>query len=439
MIPVVTEVDPPPTLRSSINIPASELADPDFCQPGPIDLLLCAEYYLHIFIDEYIPGNENHPPMSNTVFGWIIAIAGCTKNGNPNTISVHRCGGIAHALEQFWSCEEVQAPIMRNTDEEFCENFYISTVSRDNSGRYTVRLLLKDSANKHCDSRVTAVKILLGMPKRLSESQMQSCTEFMNEYMALDHMTAAPMLKDMTQPHYYLPYHPVFKESSVITKTRIVFNGSKPTSTGVSLNDILHTGPVLQEEMIRILIRFRSYLVAFCSDAATMYRQVLLHPLDRNFQRIVWFDKNGKIQDHILNTVTYGLGPSAFLVIRTLFQVAKDEKKKYLRAAAKIISDIYVDDVFNGVDNETEAKLLVEELDLLTKSGGFMLRKWASNKPSVLQAVAHDERDIEFRLNDSEIIGALGLTLCPRTDEFNSSLLENYNQTRNLEFWLQLG
>ncbi|KAK2577645.1 hypothetical protein KPH14_012903, partial [Odynerus spinipes] len=42
---------------------------------------------------------------------------------------------------------------------------------------------------------------------------------------------------------YYLPHHGVLKPSSTTTKLRVVFNGSSPTSSGRSINDLMHTGP----------------------------------------------------------------------------------------------------------------------------------------------------------------------------------------------------
>lgn len=40
---------------------------------------------------------------------------------------------------------------------------------------------------------------------------------------------------NMTQ--YYIPHHGVYKESSLTTKLRVVFNFSSPSSNGISLND----------------------------------------------------------------------------------------------------------------------------------------------------------------------------------------------------------
>lgn len=41
------------------------------------------------------------------------------------------------------------------------------------------------------------------------------------------------------QPVYYLPHHPVIKETSTTTNLRVVFDASSKTQTGFSLNNKL--------------------------------------------------------------------------------------------------------------------------------------------------------------------------------------------------------
>ena len=61
------------------------------------------------------------------------------------------------------------------------------------------------------------------------------------EYLDLGHMTKITHNRPSNNG-YYLPHHGVIKESSNITKLRVVFDGSAISTTGVSLNDTLHTG-----------------------------------------------------------------------------------------------------------------------------------------------------------------------------------------------------
>jgi len=71
----------------------------------------------------------------------------------------------------------------------------------------------------------------------------------------------------------YLPHHAVVKESSTSTRLRVVFYASCKTSSGLSLNDILLKGPVLQDELIYIITRFRIHNFLLSADITKMYRQ----------------------------------------------------------------------------------------------------------------------------------------------------------------------
>jgi hypothetical protein len=61
----------------------------------------------------------------------------------------------------------------------------------------------------------------------------------MQEYEEMAHMNQINEDASNAEEWYYLPHHAVFKSSSSTTRTRIVFDGSRRSSNGFSLNDIL--------------------------------------------------------------------------------------------------------------------------------------------------------------------------------------------------------
>lgn len=124
----------------------------------------------------------------------------------------------------------------------------------------------------------------------------------MNEYLQLKHMKE--VREDdagwNVRPQYYMPHHCVTKESSSTTKLRVVFNASRG-SNGVSLNDALMVGPVLQQDLFSVLLRFRSFTYALTADVAKMYRQILVDSDQTPLQRIVWqiiLQKNSKLMNY---------------------------------------------------------------------------------------------------------------------------------------------
>lgn len=83
---------------------------------------------------------------------------------------------------------------------------------------------------------------------------------------------------------WYLPHFTVVRTDRLSTKTRIVFDASAK-HCGISLNDAIHQGPKLQQELFKVLICFRRYPVALVCDIAEMYLQIELYPQDRMFHR----------------------------------------------------------------------------------------------------------------------------------------------------------
>ncbi|GFW22697.1 integrase catalytic domain-containing protein [Trichonephila clavipes] len=151
----------------------------------------------------------------------------------------------------------------------------------------------------------------------------------LKEYEELGHLER---VVESSEPptHYYIPHHGVLRPEKLTTKLRIVFNGSSPTTTGISLNDILLKGKV-KEDVFETISRFRRHKFAFTTDIQKMYRQILINPDQQDLQRIIW--KHGldaEILTFRLKTVTYGLSNAPFLAIRTLQQLAKGENRDFL-------------------------------------------------------------------------------------------------------------
>ncbi len=85
-------------------------------------------------------------------------------------------------------------------------------------------------------------------------------------------------------PHFYLPVHGVFKDSSTTTKVRAVFDASARTSSTFSLNDTLLPGPNLYPPLTDILLRFRKFPIAMSADISKMFREILLNPTEKDLK-----------------------------------------------------------------------------------------------------------------------------------------------------------
>ncbi|XP_041451321.1 uncharacterized protein LOC121404964 [Drosophila obscura] len=129
--------------------------------------------------------------------------------------------------------------------------------------------------------------------------------------------------------HYYLPHHAVFKPESTTTKLRVVFNASSPSSNGKSLNDTLHSGPVLQSDLTMQILRWRAFRYVFNADISKIYRQIQVSSQHKPHQRILSRDRNGDVCDYELATVTFGVNCAPYLALRDINQLAQENYAKH--------------------------------------------------------------------------------------------------------------
>lgn len=200
---------------------------------------------------------------------------------------------------------------------------------------------MDDSKQQLGESLTAAVRRLRAMERRFENDSnfKERYVAFMQDYQDLGHMEPIPEAEiqvDCTRS-YYLPHHGVVKEGSSTTKLRVVFDASCVTTSGASLNDLLLDAPNINTDIFDIMMEFRFHEVVFTADAVKMYRQILVHPDDRDFLRVVWRSSPDKpIQHFRLRTVTYGLKNSGFLAMAALKKAADEYEGKYPEAAERI-------------------------------------------------------------------------------------------------------
>ena len=405
------------------------LADPNFNTPAPIDMLLGADVYSD-FINSQIRAIK-------TSFGWIVS--GPTQIETNHSV-VHSNNGmkVESSVNRFWELEEVTGTNpMGLTEDTICESIFQNTTSRESAGRYVVQLPFKeDSIDQLGNSRQRALQRYLQLEKKLNSNQelRELYNNFMREYHALGHMKPAASFTGK----YYLPHHAVIKKTQQATKIRVVFDASMKTSTGPSLNDTMYIGPPLQADLWAIILKWRKHRVVFSADIEKMYRQIKIQDKHQPYQTILWRDhKHLPIQEFQLTTVTYGTSAAPYLAIRTLHQLAEDEKASHPEASHLLKNDFYVDDVLTGADTLEESKHLQSQLIQLLRKGGMELGKWSSNYPDILNQIPETKRlvgDLSFM--DEPSIKTLGIQYNPSGDHFifHVDLPPNTNKLSKRQF-----
>ncbi|XP_018404147.1 PREDICTED: uncharacterized protein LOC108780828 [Cyphomyrmex costatus] len=316
-------------------------------------------------------------------------------------------------LEKFWKLKNYDSDTSRalSTNDKKCEQYFEQTVTRTSSGRFVVKLPFRDADLPIGDNREIALKRLTHLENRLKRDNVmrERYVEFMRKYIDLGHMSIVKPTLGEYKGAIYLPHHGVLKESSSSTKLRVVFDASAKDNKGVSLNDALLIGLVLQDNLIDIVIRFRTYKIALTADLQKMYRQVLVHESDRDVQRILWrFSLEDSIKEYRLNTVTYGQACASYMAVRCLRQLDVEGKERYPLASHTLLHNTYVDDIISGSSTPESAQVLQEQLTSLLREGGFKAHKWCSNSVSSLKGVPF-EPNSSFEIDANDTIRALRL------------------------------
>ena len=322
---------------------------------------------------------------------------------------------LSKQIEKFWTIEDVDARQLLSVEETKCEEHFTQTTTRDESGRYIVRLPFRENHKTLGDSRVNALRRFHALERKFSRDPSLKAEYFsvMKEYIELKHMSVAT--GDLNNG-YFLPHHAVIKEASATTKVRVVFDASAKTTTGKSLNDILMTGPTIQDKLFEHLIRFRVHKYVITADIEKMYRQIMIKPEDRIFQRLFW-RVNDQIQVFELNTVTFGVSSAPFLGIRTIQQLADDEGARFPIAEKILKRDLYVDDLLTGADSLEEILTIRNEVIGILNCGGFNIRKWASNHEHALDRLNKEAVNLDLFHNDSSVLKPLGVVWNARSDK----------------------
>lgn len=415
---------PPVELNQDIknSISSFPLADPHCFSENPVHIILGANLPWRILRPGRMLFKNGQILLQETTYGWIIV----NFNDDTNSLqdqSKYEISAFAKTeelnfdLEKFWKIEECS---VSNTDEKHvCEALFIETTYLNFDNYFVVQLPFMEDPRVLGDTRRLALKRLFLLERKLQKNEKLRTmyTEFMREYELLGHMTEVQFEENSDEPSYYIPHLGVLRENSLTTKLRVVFDASAKSSSNKSLNDILHAGPTIQSTLFDILLRFREYPIVVTGDVTKMYRMILVAPEHRKFQRILWRESStGPIKTYELNTVTYGTSPAPFLAIRSLCEAANQHEATLPLGASHVKKSFYVDDFLGGGKDREEARKVKEEVEKITSSRHFNLRKFASNDPEVLKTDSAHSEPLYF--NDSEDIKVLGLEWHPKTDNF---------------------
>jgi len=164
-----------------------QLADAQFSRPDTIDFILRADVYGTIITEGLVKKCQDSPITQRTELGWIIS--GPTSQQmtleNPQSYHVTKNEGLHSMLYK----------------------------------RYIVRLPFRQPANLLRDSKGTATRFIKQLNKRfeMDSTYATMYSEFLAEYLQLQHMKLLSSSQSESANAYYLPHHGVLKEDRITT------------------------------------------------------------------------------------------------------------------------------------------------------------------------------------------------------------------------------
>jgi len=327
-------------------------------------------------------------------------------------------------LKKFWEIETVDRipQTMNRKDEQVIELMRECTQYDEENERYEVPIPWKENKSELSSNYEMAVKRLESTEKRLKKDPELEKTyrETIEKYESKGYVSKSSKDSSSDSERWYLPHFPVVRMNKTTTKVRMVFDASAK-SNGLSLNDVIHQGPKLQNELFDVLLRFRQDEVALICDIEKMYLQVGLFMSDRKYHSFLWREKSEcEPTVYEFNRVVFGVNASPFLAQYVSQENARRFQHEYPLAAKSVTKSTYMDDTMESVKNEEMGIALYTEMCKLWKKAGMNPRKWMSNSEKVLAHIPQGDRAFQIDLSKDELpcIKTLGLNWISESDMF---------------------
>lgn len=375
------------------------LADDSFMSPGPIAGILGSSVYPYVLLGTLASGKVDQPVAINTKLGHVvignapvqISVGNIQNNHNSKKFCMFQNSSFDNQLQRFWELESV--PPLTNeeklsADDQACEKIYSSQVSRSSNGKYVVPLPFKEDPSQLGDSFLSAKKRFLSLEKKLNSSPelYSKYSQAVSDLIDKDFISECSDQSDISG--YFLPHRAVEKPDRISSKIRIVYDAGAKASSGLSLNDLLYSGPKLYTNLFRVLLNFRLFPYALNGDITKMFLQIKVHKQYWKYQKLIWrFSSDEPLKFYNLMVVVFGIKPSPYLALRTVQQLVSDEAENYPIASQNILNKLYMDDCVASFLTEDETISFYREVTDMFQSGGFTFTKWSSNSSNVLAVI----------------------------------------------------
>ncbi|KAK7916727.1 hypothetical protein WMY93_012488 [Mugilogobius chulae] len=341
-------------------------------------------------------GPPGSPIAVCTALGWALQ--------GPATLS-HRADDLPHCYFTMSPASELQRHVERLWEVDVAPYANIKTATRskedqqalelleqrtvkvevDGVTRYATPLLRRKASPSLWASKNTLLPQLRSTERRLAKDPALADT-YCQEIQKLEqsgYVTPLPSeTVDSSTESWYLPHHVVHHNG----KARIVYNCSYQHNDQ-SLNNQLLPGPTLGPSLLGVLLRFREHCVAISGDIKAMFHQVRLLPEDKPLLRFLWRSMKRREEPTVYEwqVLPFGTTCSPCCATYALQMHVKDNSQGHDDIQHLVETAFYVDNCLTSLTSASKAKTIIDRMRQLLLTGGFDIRLWASNIPSVVE------------------------------------------------------
>ncbi|KAK7913154.1 hypothetical protein WMY93_013365 [Mugilogobius chulae] len=276
-------------------------------------------------------------------------------------------------------------------------------IYQDSDNSWVSPLPFRSSRQRLPNNRQLAYDRLMSLRRTLERKPQMKAhfLEFMENMLTRGHAEVAPAL-GQNQECWYLPLFGVYHPRKP-TKIRVVFDSSAPYE-GVSLNDVLLTGPDLNNSLVGVLMRFRKEQVAITADIEHMFHCFVVKESHRDFLRFLWYkdnDMSSEVIEYRMCVHIFGNSPSPSVAMYGLKKAAAAGEADFGSQVRTFIErDFYVDDALKSFPSEQEAVLVLQQTQQALAASNLRLHKITSNRPAILEAFPPEDRAKEIENMD---------------------------------------
>ena len=155
-----------------------------------------------------------------------------------------------------------------------------------------------------------------------------------------------------------------------------------------------------------------------------MFSQVIVAKQDRRYHRFLWRGLDLSRPPEVYEAMRLIDRSSPYLAHYVVRQHAKENRDDYPLAVARILSQMYIDDIMTSLETVDEAMKARNQIRELHGRAGFKIRRWCSNRSEVLRDFLVEDRVANVNIEESELpcMKALGVQWNAETHMFTFKL-----------------